>query len=891
MPAIEVPDASFRASPTLERPLFKSHKNLPRRQDIGPHVDVLQIFSDRDAGPVNGSAIATAPALPLTPPVVAEEDDRSTESDPQMDHSIKSDHTIQALTPRTQRLLTPETTPPRATSSHRLDVSQLTQPLSSSRAESFRTACENIPSDAETDTSYLSTRSVLQSSRLTAQAQRPLPENGRQTVASYSGGVNTPRDQSSDSGSVFSSSHERSIDTRRRGHREEASDITPTPKNPFSNGDRQKITHPADASDLEVQRSGSPQTRGRSLRSRVRDVQNDKETPSVEQFGEEIGWPSAGNPSNPTDLPGSRRLSGGSTTSTVEAIIIDTPAPVKRTLRHTEKRLSLRSASSPIPKSVRASLASNADSHRLTHKVARITDQDRRSIISELSDSAASTLGAVRSNIEVVPVIVIPERRSSLWSSSMNSRDQSTTCSRRSSQRTTVAPGSRTGSVDRSRRRTRTASDSTPRPSQETDPRGYRFSQPVIPPRSSSLSAPTSRNNSRAPSPTSETRRHHITVVDTDAEKPQTKPDVAESHNDTLNRKSHDSQGARSGHLRVGSDDTGELRSPSLPFTQGSIHSLSPGPVEINEATAVSFFPHNNRSLLLIDPNTVPESRAVQAVRESYLGKLNGPHTPEASSQTLQVGVDSPLRNPRPPPKPPIVKVLPPTPSDEIDRQIAEQGNFQGQNGAISRRFGSVRRALSARQRTDSSNFVRRSFSTSAKNPRAEKVMDGRLHSFWLPRRFWDDSAETSPEDEASSEQNRENNQIISNSLGMPQQQLIFEGPRLPRRSPDMRRLADGSPIRYYPSRSQLIDGRMLSPDILRTGSPLHQRRFRSIRWLKLRFRPLRLHHLRKRMRRSMQRWEEKKWEARRENLKRSIGDIVHVDSSMNLNTVQPSNI
>lgn len=886
MPGIEVSDASS-LSPPLERPLFRSHKALPRRRDVGPHVEVLRVFSDRDASPANSTAIATAPALPLTPPVVAEEDNRSTESDRPMDESMKSDRTIQALTPpRTQRLLTPEITPPR-NNANRLDISQLGQPLSSSRAESFRTACENIPSDAETETSYLSTRSLLQSSRPAVQAQRPLPKDGHHTPSTYSGGVNTPRDKSSDSStSVFNSFDGRSMNTRKREYRTEGSVITPR-RSPLSNGQNSVSTPPADTSAL-VQDLETPPTRGRSLRDRVKNAQNDMTSLSVEQFGEDIGWPSPEDSSNPTDRSGSRRLSGVSTTSTVEAIIIDTLPPVKRALRHTDKRRSLRSASSPVPKSVRTSLASNPEPHRLVHKAARITDQDRRSIASELSDSAASTLGAVRSNIEVVPVIVIPERHSSLQSSNVNSRDQSRTCSGQSSQRTTIASNSRTGSLDRPRRKNRTVSDSVPRLAQEARPRGRSFSQPVIPPRSSSLSAPTSRNNSRATSLTSESLRHQTLATDSDGQKPQTKPDVPESHGDTLNRQSHASHGAPSGHLQIGVDDMSELRPPSLPFTQGSIHSLSPGPVEISEATAVSFFPHNNRSLLLVDPYALPESRAVQAVREMYRGKLDGPHTPESSSQALQAAADSPLRNPRPPPKPPVCKVLPPTPTDVLDRQIGEPSSFQGSNSGMSRRLGSVRRALSARQRTNSSNSIRRSFPTAAKNYKAGKDIDGRLHSFWRPRRFWDESAETSPEDQPPGGQNAENKQIISNSLGMPQQQVVFEGPRLAQRSPETRGLADGTPIRHHPNRNKLVGGRVLSPDILRTGSPLHQRRFRSIRWLKLRFRPIRLRHFRKRVRRSMQRREEKKWQARRENLKQSIGDIVHVDSSsMDFKAVQ----
>ncbi|RJE18747.1 hypothetical protein PHISCL_08921 [Aspergillus sclerotialis] len=886
MPSVEV--FSDAAIPSSHRPLFRSHKTLPRKRDVGPLVDALHIYSGQDAVPANGNSIATAPSLPLTPPVVNDDDGKTTELELQANESIKSDRTIQALTPtRSQRLLTPDITPPRNTSNNQPDTNQLPQLLSSSRAESFRTACENIPSDAETENSFLSTRS-LQQSRQNAQTQKLLQESGQQTLSAYSGAVSTPREQPIDADrSISGSCHSQSVNSRRE-YRTDALAITPTRKKPLSSSDQNNVCA-TDVSAPSVKETRDPldvPERGRSLRDRVNDSQKDISSPSVEQFGEVIGWPSMENPSNPIETPDSRRLSGVSTASTVEAIIIDSPRPAKRALRHTEKRLSLRSASSPITRSERTSIASNPDSqHRLIHKAARITEQDRRSIASEMSVSAASTLGAVQSNVEVVPVVVIPERRSSLQSSNANSRDQSRSCSRRSSQRTTLASRSRAGSHDRPRRRNRTVSDSAPRLSQESNPRGRSFSRPVIPPRSSSLSAPTSRNNSRATSLTSESLRHHTLAMEPEGQKPETKLEVQGSHGSASDH-SHDNQGAPNGHLAVSADGMGELRPPSLPVTQGSIHSLSPGPVEISEATAVSFFPHNNESLLLVNQKVMPESPAVQAVKKNYRGMLDGPRTPHGSSQTLPADVESPLRNPRPPSKPPACKVIPPTPTDEVDRQFGGQGDSESSNGGLGRRFGSVRRALSARQRSNSSSTpVKRSFSTSAKSRKPVTDIDSRLQSFWRPRRFWDDSAETSPEKkEPLDERSPETNQIISNSLGMPQQQIIFEGPRLARRNLETRRFVDGT-IRPYPSRDKLMESRVLSPDILRKGSPLHQRRFRSIRWLKLRFRPIRLRNIRKRMGRSMQRREEQKWHARRQNLKQSIGDVVHVDSSnLNLN-------
>jgi hypothetical protein len=852
MPGIEVPDP-FSSSPA--RPHLKSHKALPRKRDIGP-VD----FSPQDVGPSSGSAIPTTPALPLTPPVVTHGDNSSSGSELQKDKSLKPGRRAlpDVTPPRAPHILTPEVTPPRNMSPNRLDSSQPGQPVSSSRAESFRTARETIPSDEDTDASYLSTPSLRLSKKQNA-GQRPLLRNGPPIDPNSS--HNQP--------TIFDCLDGQRTNFRKQEHETEQPDIAFTRNSFPSNDDRQNQI---------------PATNDHNLNDRVGNTPTMASAP-VEQFGEDVGL-AAEESSTPTERPDSRRLSGTSATSAVEAVIIDSPSPAKRALRHTEKRQSLRSASSPVTRSERTSFASNPDSqHRLVHKAARITEQDRKSIASDPSVSASSTLGAVRPSVDVVPVVVIPERHSSLRGSNQNSRNQSVTCSRRSSQRTTATSRSRTGSLDRPRRRNRTVSDSTKQFS-EVGSRGRRFSQPVIPPRSSSLSAPTSRNNSQATSLTSESLRHHTLATDEKQAKPEVSAPQA-GPSGLHNQEAGDTPASHPGHPTIAVEDTSDvaptsdLAPPSLPFAQGSIHSLSPGPVEISEATTVSFFPHNNNSLLVVNQHVLPESRAVQAVRTKDGDKLGGSRTPETSTQALQGDFGSPLRNPRPPPKPPVCKAHPPAPTEALNDQPEEPNNSQVSNGGLGRRFGSVRRALSARPRSGSFNSVARSFSVSAKDRRAEKDIDS---SFWWPRRFWDDGTDTgsmqSPRKEGSGTRDPRGNQIISNSLGMPQERLVFDGPRLDRRSPEMRRLVDGISMRHYPSRSNLVSNRVLSPDLLRAGSPLYQRRLPLMSRLRLRLHPIRLRELRKRMRRLAHRREDRRLEARRETLKQNIGDVVHVGSS-----------
>ncbi|KAH8719375.1 hypothetical protein GQ44DRAFT_712293 [Phaeosphaeriaceae sp. PMI808] len=78
------------------------------------------------------------------------------------------------------------------------------------------------------------------------------------------------------------------------------------------------------------------------------------------------------------------------------------------------------------------------------------------------------------------------------------------------------------------------------------------------------------------------------------------------------------------------------LFAQTTPFSQ-----FSDTPIEASEATAVSIYPHNNHSLLVVQ-------------------QVSGPGA-----------VDSPLKNPRPPPEPPVIKFIPPTPAEELERQFS----------------------------------------------------------------------------------------------------------------------------------------------------------------------------------------------------------------------------
>ncbi|OJJ35487.1 hypothetical protein ASPWEDRAFT_109794 [Aspergillus wentii DTO 134E9] len=875
MPAVESPDDYLQYS-SDEQPRLKSHKALPRRREIDPQIEVIRIFHSiqDEHHPANHPSAANGPALPLTPPGAAQEDATGDLETPKFGSYKSNNPSVGAVTPQHTRPPTPEMTPPQQPQMVSLDrpfLNQFGQSFSSSRAESFQTALEMISSDGDADTPGRSPSSVFQPTRQNSHSRRtrslrkseyPLKLSYNRDELQYDASkpdydrewATLPKAHYQPGESAIASAHKRK------------------PSRDPSERSRGKVDMDAHQQEVFLSREGS-------LRRRTKDVHNLMPGLSIEQFREQIGWPNAERHIEPTERPESRRLSSMSTTSTIDAVIVDSPRSSKRTLRHTEKRVSLRSTSSPIPKSERTSLVSDTDSQRrLVHKAARITEQDRRSVMSDASFAESTATGGTHSHVEMVPVVVIPERRSSLKSSASNSRSHSTARSQRSSRRATNASSSRNSSMDRQNRHA--DSDSI---RHEADSRGRGFGGPVIPPRSSSLSAPTSRNNSRAPSLTSESLHNHTLAMDVETqkrepEKPMPEPRINLPARDPP-KKSREARNVQS--ILIGVEDMANLRSSSLPFTPCSISSSSPGPIEINEAITVSFFPHNNKSLLLIDQQLQPDPRAAQAQQPEYRNDVNKQQPPKVLSPV------SPL-NPRSPPEPPVCTVVPPTP-ENASEPPRESPDDQEQNGWF-RRFGSIRRAWN-RPRPESSNSIRRTFSTTtAKNRKAGKDLDSRLHPFWRPRRFWNDSpdCEEGPphgQENEPSAGNQETPYVISNSLGMPQQRVVFDGPSLGRQSPETARPRESMTVHSNISRSNLVASRVFSPDFFHSASPLHQNRYQSLSRWGLRFRFVKMRNLRKRMRRTIQKRREGKQEARRQKLKQSI--VVMGSGTLNRSTMQ----
>ncbi|KAJ5232177.1 hypothetical protein N7468_005133 [Penicillium chermesinum] len=807
MPGVAVMDPTA----TSDRPLLKSHKHLPKRDVDCPDVA-------HPVSPERQATVAT-PAPPLTPPGANQEGIHDHEPTPRKLGSQPESQTGMLTPRRPSKPPTPDVTPPRTHSRRRPPLSHSVHHSASSRADSFQTAQESMTSDGDTETPIRSAQDDSQKHKPAGLPQRqnaPPAPAARLTYTREAPPFAFAEWQKPVDGSPTP------LPGKRKQSRKHEYVVKETPKE-----------------TLDVQRLDASLMREKKLRDRVRDNQEIPESVSLERFREEIGWPTFDGLSQ-TDDPESRRLSDLSSTSTVSAMIIDSPKRAQRLLRHTEKRNSLRSASSPVTKSPTSTVSNPSSQPRLAHKAARICEQDRRSISSDISFSAKPTTTAPHASVDIIPVIVVPERRSSL-KSGPNSYVSSKQSSQRSTQRPPVSSQG-SGSIQVPRQRQRTMSDSAPAPSQDQDSRSRPLGRPVIPPRSSSLSAPTSRNNSRAASLTSASLRSHNQAMDLESLKKDGRQPVSTLRHDALgidmetpNVNDHQPvspprhnilagsttfdrpvtqpivkieddpqlqslrEPPKMPALTLSSEDVATLRPPSLPFTQWSIPSTSPGPIEIREATAVTLFPHNNRSLLLVDQRVppfdhfLPPGPQTHSFRAFYEAAEppSEPHTPEPTFDPSATKFISPLRHPRTPPQPPVTKPLPPLPAPErLERKPSK---------ATSQHVGrrpSVRRPWGGRPRSNSFTTMARSLSMrSAKNRKAGLEMNGQEHPFWRPRGFWEGISTSPPKGNSARQslQTTEEGVIINNSLGLPQQRITIEGPSaMARRSPEMRRLLHG---------------------------------------------------------------------------------------------------
>ncbi|KAL0256596.1 hypothetical protein SLS55_008991 [Diplodia seriata] len=244
--------------------------------------------------------------------------------------------------------------------------------------------------------------------------------------------------------------------------------------------------------------------------------------------------------------------------------------------------------------------------------------------------------------------------------------------------------------------------------------------------------------------------------------------------------------------------DRARHHNTTTPFSQMSDTSG----LEISEATAVSIYPHNNHSLLVVQQvaqtdstsnsnssttyHTTPSRR--RSVSSPPLGReLSPPLDRELTPPVLTFNpatppqqmidsfeaaangaVDSPLKNPRKPPEPPAFRVIPPTPASELERDPIGESAMASSSSRPKRRQTLAKRA---RRYSDTilNPILARTTSVAKRSPKAlvntpgryKQPKDTNLHPFWRPRGFWDDF-DSESEDEWDEEygQSHESNRL-----------------------------------------------------------------------------------------------------------------------------------
>lgn len=190
------------------------------------------------------------------------------------------------------------------------------------------------------------------------------------------------------------------------------------------------------------------------------------------------------------------------------------------------------------------------------------------------------------------------------------------------------------------------------------------------------------------------------------------------------------------------------------PFSLRSAHSSTPGILEVNEATAISIYPHTNKSILVIQEMAGNGSSETSAIIAGNANIALPMPTPPVVIEQLPQRLHSPLQNPREPPKPPDLKLIPPTPSNglrtpEADLQPSQPNPKNRLSGTIS----VVKRALSTHRYSAPSviprnqSLARNNTVPSRHRPEVGNAQDHNLHPFWRPRGFWDGISDDSDSD------------------------------------------------------------------------------------------------------------------------------------------------
>ena len=694
--------------------------------------------------------------LPLTPPSLTRDNEaRELLKSPSFQGTdILANHPGRSSGPSTpvnQRSPpTPEITPP----GRRLRSRKLTPPttslLSSSRSESFKTAREQLSSESEDEEAH-SSPPIKRSSR-----ERPL----HHTEAGGSGTVGLGLDlEFTNDKTPITSTPQEVPNVRSLGAFDVAWGISAEEVNEnsscatelgpqHSKSPRKKIPHDQ-RTVYNISRDSPPRTEdftlrhGPSLRERIQKSRDSPPTASTERFAEQIQWPAQ----DGIDIDAkmrqmdNRRLSQMSATSTViEAMVVDTSPRRQHTLRHINKNASLRTVSLPQDVSNRSSLVSDDSPRRYVPRTTRYVPGENRS--STASDTAANNdSGFLKTHGETISQPLVPLRRSSLRSSNKKRHSRALSPTGGLGDSLTPANAADTHGLPGVKLRS-IAGSVVSSTTMRSGGMKLREHPPVVPTRSSSLSAPTSKNVSRTTSLTSTSLHAHDVQQGLQFNQPQPTIELTPDDDQHSERSEKSSPG-----------DLSALQPQSrlvTPFSMVSAQSSTPGTLEVNEATLVNLYPHNNKSILIVQQKGRRGSQQQPELQTTVAENANIP-LPAIGHSTPVIyqpsPIDSPLRHPRDAPQPPALTIIPPTPIPPLGNPTTEIPPATGTH--ISGSLSTLKRALSTRRYSDSfitpitRSLNRRNTLNHHRPAPSDDTTDNKLSPFWRPRGFWNDLSDS----------------------------------------------------------------------------------------------------------------------------------------------------
>lgn len=776
---------SMDIAPSPNFSLFKAHKTFPRRKaqtggrtlshSLGleqsrAHDEDQESYRSsqkiRSWIPEPSPHHATPDHdLPLTPPInMMDHEEESWIEDRILADGIVASNFIGddrgIATPMIQRSPpTPETTPPRVHDGIRALAPRSPSRDPSLRADSFETARETLSSDDEgPDINSPSMRPVRQTW---------LRDVGNTKLRDIGLGLGLESEDEAPTPTQMTSKHlhkKCDYDTLETSWAGEKTSINSIGINEEDHGlknldlrrrrfqPRPRLpTHPLPRSPNVSGETTSQVVRSLSLRQRV-EKSHQIISASTERFAEQIDWPLK---EDNFDLDAklrevdNKRFSQISTTSTVvEAMVIDTPPQRRQTLRHTGKIPPLNYEMPQANHSNRSSMISTGSTRRrLPRNVITPDREKRRSVATDTSGSMSSGLGKVQH--DAILVTVIPQRRSSLQSSISTRRNvTNTTILTSPSQQTSrpnTAPEEAIGYFDLPQCETITKPAAMPL----TTP--SKPAKRVVQETSATVVATVSTPPKFASNETSQVLSFpSANIVSSPVQPGQPHPVLHLSEPSEIQGFSLD---------RSIAGEWSALRPRSAlvtPYSLRSTHSSTPGTLEVNEATAISIYPHTNKSILVIQQMAGGDANERAGHSAIIAGNANialpGSIAPTFVSQSRRP-LNSPLKYPRDPPRPPDFKIIPPTPAnvpptDEINQRRSPPSPKTRLSDTVSL----VKRALSARRYSESfvspitRSLARRSASH-VRRPFGDDP-DSKLHPFWRPRGFWDDlSASSSDSD------------------------------------------------------------------------------------------------------------------------------------------------